>query len=268
MGGWPEKIGALFDTNINLENLDNILSAFDPISLKQMDGVSLQDRLDTKFMFKDSLLPALLERMKENYFVLEIKGKRYNHYETLYFDTSDFGLYLRHHNGRVNRYKFRSRRYVESDLNFFEIKFKNNKGRTIKERIKKNEIIKNLCDTSSEFVRNISNIDPNTLEPKLWVNYRRMTFVNKYSAERLTIDTNLTFIDDHSNVLYKGLVIAELKQGGANEKSPFKNLMRDYSVQKKSISKYCLGVITLNEKIKRNNFKPTLLYLNKLLKAS
>ncbi|MBK6987513.1 MAG: VTC domain-containing protein [Bacteroidetes bacterium] len=111
-----------------MENLDNILSAFDPISLKQMDGVSLQDRLDTKFMFKDSLLPALLERMKENYFVLEIKGKRYNHYETLYFDTSDFGLYLRHHNGRVNRYKFRSRRYVESDLNFFEIKFKNNKG--------------------------------------------------------------------------------------------------------------------------------------------
>ncbi len=251
-----------------MENLDNILSAFDPISLKQMDGVSLQDRLDTKFMFKDSLLPALLERMKENYFVLEIKGKRYNHYETLYFDTSDFGLYLRHHNGRVNRYKFRSRRYVESDLNFFEIKFKNNKGRTIKERIKKNEIIKNLCDTSSEFVRNISNIDPNTLEPKLWVNYRRMTFVNKHSAERLTIDTNLTFIDDHRNVLYKGLVIAELKQGGANEKSPFKNLMRDYSVQKKSISKYCLGVITLNEKIKRNNFKPTLLYLNKLLKAS
>lgn len=251
-----------------MENLDNILSGFDPITLKQMDGVALQDRLDTKFMFREDILPKLLEEMKANYFVLDIKGKRYNHYETLYFDTADFGLYLRHHNGRINRYKFRCRRYVESDLNFFEIKFKNNKGRTIKERIKRPDIVKEMNEQTSDFVRTISTVDPNTLLPKLWVNYRRMTFVNKFSAERLTIDSNLTFIDDNHNVLYKGLVIAEVKQGGANEKSPFIGLMRKYSVLEKSISKYCLGVITLNDKIKKNNFKPTLLYLNKLLKAS
>ncbi len=251
-----------------MEELDNILAGFDPITLKQMDGVSLQDRLDTKFMFKDSLLPVLLEKMKENYFALDIKDRRFNHYETLYFDTADFGLYIRHHNGRVNRYKFRARRYVESGLNFFEIKFKNNKGRTIKERIKKSDVVFNLSDTSKEFIKNISNIDPETLEPKLWVNYRRMTFVNKFTAERLTIDTKLTFIDKTNNILYEGLAIAEVKQGGANQKSPFVGLMRSFSIQEKSISKYCLGVITLNEKIKKNNFKPTLLYLNKLLKAS
>lgn len=251
-----------------MDQLDKLLNEFIPISLKEMDSVSLQDRLDTKFMFNEALLPELLQQMKSRYFVLEINEKRYSHYETLYFDTAEFGLYLHHHNGRINRFKFRSRRYVESNLNFFEIKFKNNKGRTIKERIKRTELVREINDNARDFVRSISPIDPDSLVPKLWVNYRRLTFVNKTSAERLTIDMNLNFVDTSNTIFYKGLVIAEVKRSKANEKSPFISLMRKYSVLEKSISKYCLGVITLNKNIKKNNFKPTLLYLNKLLKAS
>jgi hypothetical protein len=248
-----------------LEEIEKIIQGFDPISLQQMDSVRLQDRVDTKFMFHASLLPGILSEMKRSYFALEIDGKRYNHYETLYFDTEGFDLYLRHHNGRLNRYKFRSRRYVESNLSFFEIKFKNNKGRTIKDRVKRPEVVEKISDTSHEFVRKISNIDPDTLMAKLWVNYMRMTFVSKTSPERLTIDTKLTFIDGKKNIVYDGLVIAEVKQGSGREKCEFINLMKKYRVQQRSISKYCLGVISLNENIKRNNFKPTLLYLKKLL---
>ena len=51
--------------------------------------------------------------------------------------SADFDLYHRHHIGRSNRFKVRSRRYVESDLCFFEVKYRNNKGRTIKNRIRK-----------------------------------------------------------------------------------------------------------------------------------
>jgi hypothetical protein len=233
-----------------------------------MDSVKLQDRLDTKFMFREDLLLPILQEMMQDYYALEINGKRYNHYETLYYDTPNFDLYLRHHNGRVNRYKFRSRKYVESNLAFFEVKFKNNKGRTIKDRIKRPDIYKDIADSSYDMVKNFSNVDPETLEAKLWVNYRRMTFVNKHSEERLTIDTKLTFIDDHNTVEKKGLVIAEVKQGSSKDKSPFVTLMRKYSVHQKSISKYCLAVISLNEGIKKNNFKPTLIYLNKLIKAS
>ncbi len=251
-----------------MNHITPLLAQFDPISLKEMDRVKLQDRVDTKFMFKDSILPGLFSKMKEDYKLLEIDGLRFNHYETLYFDTEKFGLYIRHHNGKLNRYKFRSRRYVESNLNFFEVKFKNNKGRTIKDRIKRPDIVSTIADKSHELITSISNVDPATLHPKLWVNYVRMTFVNKHSEERLTIDTQLTFKDEAQTILYKGLVIAEVKQGSARDKSPFIDLMRMYSIAHKSISKYCLGVITLNPKIKRNRFKPTLLYLNKLLKAS
>ncbi len=251
-----------------MKTIEDILASFEPISLKQMDNVKLQNRLDTKFMFRDNLLPGILEKMKENYYALDIKGLRYNHYETLYFDTKDFDLYIRHHNGGVNRYKFRARKYVESDLHFFEVKFKNSKGRTIKDRIKRQEISHSISDSSHELVRNISNINPDTLVAKLWVNYRRMTFVNKHSEERLTLDTKLTFVDDLQTVPITGLVIAEVKQSNSADKSPFISVMRQNRILPKSISKYCLGVITLNNSIKKNNFKPTLLYLQKLLKAS
>ncbi len=251
-----------------MKTLEEILQQFDPITLQQMDKVKLQDRVDTKFMFRDDILPQILEGMKDNYYALDINGMRYNHYETLYFDTDNFDLYLRHHNGKVNRFKFRARRYVESNLNFFEIKFKNNKGRTIKDRIKRPQIDPAICDATDELVRNISNVDPATLKAKLWINYRRMTFVSKHTEERLTIDTKLTFIDEHQTIPVQSLVIAEVKRGSVREKSKFVDLMREYRVKEKSISKYCLGVISLNSTIKKNNFKPTILYLQKLLRAS
>ena len=241
---------------------------FNPITLKEMDKVKLQDRMDTKFMFTENMLPLFLEQMKDHYYALEINGIRFNNYETLYFDTKKFDLYLNHHNGRVNRYKFRARKYVESNLHFFEVKFKNNKGRTVKERIKRPEIHSHIKDSSHDLVKSFSNVDPDSLEAKLWVNYKRMTFVAKESNERLTIDTNLTFIDDNNNIFIKGLVIAEVKQGSSRDKSSFVSMMRSFRVKERSISKYCLGVISLNEKIKKNNFKPALLYLQKLLRAS
>ncbi|MCX6274038.1 MAG: polyphosphate polymerase domain-containing protein [Bacteroidetes bacterium] len=244
---------------------ENILSDFEPISLKEMDSVKLQDRVDTKFMFRDILLPRIFQDMQKHYRILEVSGFRYSNYETLYYDTENFALYLQHHNGKQNRFKFRSRKYVESNLHFFEVKFKSNKGRTVKNRIKHHEIVKELEGKASEFLVETSGHDPSQYKARIWVNYRRHTFVSKTTQERLTIDTNLTYLDDKSRKTYDGLVIAEVKQGSALDKSPFIALMKKYHVRENSISKYCLGVISLHPEIKKNRFKPTLLYLNKLL---
>jgi hypothetical protein len=233
-----------------------------------MDNVKLLDRVDTKFMFRAGQLQGILEEMRSDYSLLEVNGCRYSHYETLYFDTDGFDLYLQHHNGRLNRYKFRSRRYVESDLNFFEVKFKSNKGRTQKERIKRTEMPLTLEGKPSELVRAASPIDPDMLLPRIWVNYVRLTFVNKSSQERLTIDIGLNFRDQSNAFTYDGLVIAEVKQGSGIVRSPFIGLMHSRRIREKSISKYCLGVITLHPEVRHNRFKPSLLHLNKLLKAS
>ena len=230
-----------------------------------MDSVKLQDRVDTKFMFRDEILPSLFREMTKDYRVLEVADHRYSNYETLYFDTDDFSLYKQHHNGKLNRFKFRSRKYVESNLHFFEVKFKSNKGRTVKDRIKHHEIVKDLEGKARDFMVEASGYDPDKYKAQIWVNYRRHTFVSKTAQERLTIDTNLTYIDNQHQKTYDGLAIAEVKQGSARDKSPFIALMKKYHVRDKSISKYCLGVISLHPEIKKNRFKPTLLYLNKLL---
>src|SRR5438105_3236213 len=107
-----------------------------------MDGVKLMNRTDTKFTFNLDQFEDILSDIIENYYVLEIDGKRISRYKTLYYDTTKLNLYIKHHNGELNRYKIRHRSYVESDIGFLEVKFKNNKGRTIKDRIKKKDVPK------------------------------------------------------------------------------------------------------------------------------
>src|SRR5690606_26924106 len=69
-----------------------------------------------------SLLPNVFEAMDDQYSVLEINGIRCFHYETTYFDTDDHRFYHMHRTGRLNRFKVRVRRYVDSDVQFLEVK--------------------------------------------------------------------------------------------------------------------------------------------------
>ena len=105
-----------------------------------MDSVKLMNRIDTKFVFEIELLKKALQEIKEYYYILEIKGLRMSAYRSLYFDTDEFKFYYEHHNGKTNRNKVRYREYLESGLCFLEVKHKNNKGKTIKKRIKVDKI--------------------------------------------------------------------------------------------------------------------------------
>ena len=104
-----------------MNDINERLTHFEPISLAGTDNVKLLDRIDTKFTFRMEKLPLLLEEMKDDYRILEINGSRISRYETRYFDTEDFRLYLQHHNGKLNRYKIRFRKYVDSNITYFEI---------------------------------------------------------------------------------------------------------------------------------------------------
>ena len=103
---------------MNRINLDK----FQPISLEEMDAVSLMKRVDTKFIFNIKILPQLLENIHKEYRVLEINKNRVMTYKSNYFDTPNSDLYLMHHNGKAKRVKIRIRNYVESNLFFLEVK--------------------------------------------------------------------------------------------------------------------------------------------------
>ncbi|HYN89599.1 MAG TPA: VTC domain-containing protein [Ardenticatenaceae bacterium] len=113
-------------------DLSNLLHRFEPIRLVQMDEVALLDRVDTKYVMRASELYHALPSLVEQYRVLDVEGSRLNRYQSLYFDSADLALYLRHHNGAQNRFKVRSRRYVESTRSFLEVKLNTNKVPTIK----------------------------------------------------------------------------------------------------------------------------------------
>lgn len=247
-----------------MENLNLILAEFSPITLKEMDNVKLMDRTDTKYVFTFQQLPLFLEQLKNDYRILAVEGNRISRYESLYFDTKNFDLYHCHHRRKPSRFKIRFRKYVESNLHFFEVKFKNNKGRTIKSRVKQKGIDGSIKDAAELLLNDKTPLESSNLEPKIWVNYSRITFVNKFSPERVTIDIELTFKNNEQSKIIHNLVIAEVKQDKALS-SAFVKLMKKYHVREGSISKYCYGVISLFGKIKHNNFKPNLNLLKKII---
>ena len=239
------------------------LDAFESITLAEMEGVKLLDRTDTKFVFNAKLLPVVLDSLSEYYKILDVNGIKQNRYETLYFDTPNFKLYHDHHNGRINRYKVRYRKYVDSDLVFFEVKYKNNKGRTIKSRINRKSIQEVIEGKSIAFINEKTSLQAEALQSKLWVNYSRITLVNKVTTERLTIDLDLEFKKDEQVQNFPSLVIAEIKQEKAGP-SPFLKVMKKNHIREGSISKYCFAVVSLMNGIKKNKFKSNLLTLKKL----
>lgn len=214
--------------------LESSLKVFEPISLSEMENVKLMDRLDTKFTFHSNRLAAILEAMRPDYCVLEVKGVRASRYETLYFDTGNLDLYARHHSGKFSRHKIRYRRYLDSELCFFEVKAKNNKGRTIKKRIQRQEIPSDIETESEQLLRTETPFAARDLKPAIWVNFTRLTFVSKASPERLTIDLQLSYKRGSAEVSFPQLVIAEVKQERSSSPSPFLKLMRDLRISREA----------------------------------
>jgi hypothetical protein len=245
-----------------------LLARFEPISLARMNGVALLDRTDTKFVLDESQLARALTALRGQYRVLDIAGVRLNHYQTLYFDTADFALYRRHHAGGRNRYKVRSREYLDSHLSFLEIKHKVDSHRTVKNRMQTPGMVTRLNADTDEFMDAYFPLDPHALEPKLWNDFYRITLVSKQRPERLTLDLNLNFGTDTKHAALPGVVIAEVKQAGLDRGSDFMRQMRSMGIRPDGFSKYCVGVALLHPGVKHNRFKPKLQLINKLMKGT
>ncbi len=239
------------------------LSKYTPISLDEMDHVKLLDRIDTKFVIHEEQLQGFLTEMSAHYNLLLINGQSLHPYETLYFDTPGFQLYMMHHNGKRNRFKVRCRKYVNSDISFFEIKSKTNTSRTVKQRIQVDGIPETLNDTLTNYIAEHTPGDIQNYVPVLRVFFERLTLVNKNANERLTVDLNLRYKSNGSEMKVENLVIVEVKQENHSE-SPFRKMMKLYRQPKNYLSKYCLGITCLNTELKRNRFKQKIIALNRL----
>lgn len=258
---------ALTDDRPKMSDTRSLIGSFEPITLQEMDGVKLQDRVDTKYVFAESSLPVVLEAMLPDYRLLEVDGKRGTDYRSLYFDTADLQDYKAHHNKRNFRRKVRFREYLGSELVFLEVKRKTGRGRTDKKRIQVDAIPDQLSAEQAAFVARSSRSDL-PLQASLWNFFTRYTFVNKHRPERLTMDVDLRYSDAGSTNTLGGIVIAELKQERADRTSPFVRIMRAHRVPASGMSKYCIGMLLLGKNVKYNAFKEVLLKLEKLRNAA
>ena len=247
--------------------MTDILTAFAPISLEQMSSVKLMNRIDTKFVTTMPQLERLLRMAQGEYYVQEIKGERNMLYDTTYFDTRDFGMYNEHQHKHTNRQKIRFRTYVSSDLQFMEVKTKNNHGRTKKKRIEVTDM--DLSDSEKrEFLAKNLRFDVDTLIPHMHNYFHRITLVNRAKTERLTIDTSLEFNNLVTNESKDmgDLVIIELKRDGLVF-SPVLEMLRQLRIHPHGFSKYCMGAAMTNSQLPLNRFKPKLHDVEKILRV-
>lgn len=256
--------------------VEKSLGLFNSHSLHDLNAAKLMDRVDSKFILPIAFLPDVLNQLQHHYSVLEIDNSRVSSYQNKYFDTPNMALYNNHHNGKLNRYKVRRRRYVETDTEFLEVKLKNNKKRTIKNRIKLSESATEV-ERCSQFIdqqiqlndhlTNNDNLCFDNLDVSQQSGYKRIALANEAAAERLTLDFDLWYqaVKSKNKVKLPGFFIAELKQAKKSKNSPFYQMMSANNISPMAFSKYCIGCAMLyKSSLKSNRFKPILNHIEKL----
>ena len=241
-----------------LPSVESIITQLEPISLAELGGAELMDRVDEKFTMNLAELRDLLALCAPAYRVLEINGQRTLRYRTTYYDDSDLNFYHEHSTGRLPRRKVRVRTYVDTGDSFLEVKLRDNRKRVSKARANithsRKSKIEALGDLPSSYVEGI---DAYALDPVMTSSFSRITLVNVEGAERVTIDSQLTFAAGNDAAMFPAVMCVEIKQR-RHSPSAARSALRTLKHRPASLSKYCLGVASLVKGIPTNNFKPVL----------
>ncbi len=250
-------------------DLGTALAEYSPVALHEVAHAALMDRCETKFLLPAAALPQLLSALSLHYQVLTIGGQAVLPYRSLYLDTPEFDFYYAHHNGRARRYKVRFRSYEQTRTTFLEVKERCPNGRTIKTRALVEQPQYPLPHVGTALVSGVPTCG-RVLEPKLWVNYSRITLVGIGRPERVTLDLGLEFQMPAAEGLAplpalhpENLVVVELKRVSARQLSPLEAYARAQGFRSGGLSKYGVGCSLLYP-VRHNAFKPQHLAMQRL----
>lgn len=257
-----------------MQRLAPIIQAMKPISLQEMSAVKMMNRIDTKYLLSKAQLHEAFALLADSYSVQTIGSEAIAPYHTLYFDTPDVAMYTMHHNRKLHRQKLRVRQYRQNNTTFFELKDKNNRGKTEKTRIPVAVERFNDCLTLPEVGDFVANNTPYTvggLLPQVENHFNRITLANNALTERVTIDSDISFFNHATglgNDTMTDLVVIEVKQNPSlRADSRIVAVLQQLRIQPKRVSKYCLGTVLTNPDAKYNRYKDKLRYIEKQLKV-
>lgn len=256
--------------------LAETLKGFAPISLDQLNAtVALLERIDTKYIIHGSELKSILQEIKDDFFVLTIKGKSIFDYDNVYMDTKDYMFYYQHEHKQAKRTKIRTRHYVDSDLGYFEFKQKEGKlTRKFRYECGPTNTGK-MTNESMSFYYGVyqslyGDAPDHIVFPAIRNTYKRFTLCSKKNDERLTIDFDIELYDarnpENKPVKLQNLVIIESKSNADECKSH--EVLKSHGIESASgCSKYCLGMYYHHLATTRESFKETISTIEAIKKA-
>jgi hypothetical protein len=234
----------------------SLVDGLEPIGLSELDETaSLQTRKDRKYLVGERDLTAALAIVAESARVLEIDDRRQFTYRSTYFDTPAFDSYLGAVRGRPNRFKVRTRNYVDAERGVIEVKVRSPRGQTVKHRQDHPfDLPDTIVATDLEFLNRFAQVRPHVglLRPTLTTAYRRSTLVLG-DGSRVTIDADVRCAAPVGNTAsIRGLVV-ETKSVG--RPSVLDRLLWSLSVRPLSISKFGTGFAALHPELPSNKWR-------------
>ncbi len=238
----------------------NALDRFEQIDLEALDRCArLQTRKDRKYVVPAETLIALLGVLPNDVRALEIDGRRWSSYRSVYFDTHRLDSYRLAATRRPHRFKVRSRTYLDTELTMAEVKTKNRRGRTVKHR----RVLDDPSSCADNSIRGFATEFAETapyaaaLKPVLVSEYQRATLAFPTDGVRFTIDAAYRCTD--ATGLSTGLdddFIIETKTDGVP--SIVDRLLWRTGHRPEKISKYATGLAALHPELPANRWTPVL----------
>ena len=236
----------------------SIIDFFTSCSLEELENLQLLKRKDTKFLLPFHLLNPFLKDLSSDYKILESNGNRIFNYRNIYYDTPQRTMFLQHHNKKINRYKIRKRIYTDTATSWGEIKQKTKNNTT-----KKKRILLNSEKIFDEFIKTETPFSISDLSVSLENKFKRITLINSKINEKITVDFDVESFFKEKQIAWPFLGIIEVKSKNINQSLVF-DLMKKYGIRAHTFSKYAVAMLYLNNDLKYNNLKETLLLLNKI----
>ncbi len=239
-------------------------NTLDAVSLQELnDLAALQTRVDRKYLVFAHELVDLFQVDDLNARVLEVDGRRQFGYTSTYFDTPSVDCYLNAARSRPNRFKVRTRTYLDSDIHYLEIKTRARGRKTKKTRHRATlEDHANVTPANQRLIaetldaefRGRTMLDCEAtvaaLQSTLTTHYSRTTLLvgpqtlgagAAGEPSRATIDTSLAFSAPGTQLRsHPDLAIIETKTAGAP--SPIDRLLWRSGHRPTKISKFGAGL--------------------------
>ncbi len=244
-------------------SLRDALEEFAPVDKSLLDRRALVRRADTKFLLRTEALPSVLHALSRNHGLLLAGGERVASYDTLYFDEPGLRGYDDHVRGRTPRCKVRTRHYPDRRVSFLEVKTKNNRGRTEKQRRPHPFGEDALSYEEVAWALGITGWPGRTLLPQTWTRFRRITLVGLDADERVTVDLDVCMERPPLTRRLHELAIVEVKQPHLDPRSPAVLALRRAGARRRSVSKYAVAMCLMASDVRRNLLLPTLRYIER-----